>query len=506
INTEYALTCYVNDINREYTEVLTEYTVSGSKTDNIFSSITGTEEIQVLTDYVYGNQRIYGTGDTTAYYLYDGTGSVTEQVNQRADLLNTYRYDPYGTLTSGNVGESNYYGYRGEETNPTTGMQYLRYRYYDTAAGRFQTPDSYLGSLIQPISQNRYGYTGNNPVMYGDKSGHMPQLIAGMLIGGVIGGMVGGVIGLNAGWISGAIESYQRQKATGSVNYGIVFRDSVIGGISGGIGGFVGGAIEGALTVAAPSPLSQVPVSAFSNTVDGAITRYTESLLYNWFTNEPHVNPVSNALDPTSLAVDVVIGGAGGLVGFGTDKIAGKIIKNLPAEKAIADFIYGRQDTCFSQGADTIADITAEPVEDGAKKVKDFIDNIFGKKNDIDETAEAVGKNSDVTDAGTTGGHVSVQGGSSVQGVGNPVRVEGRGSTGRTIPNTLEEQMAMNQVMSNPLEGAIDLSQLDRPVIMNDPRWPASEGWIKMSNNVNGIEIHFVYNRITGEFDDFKFK
>lgn len=65
----------------------------------------------------------------------------------------------------------------------------------------------------------------------------------------------------------------------------------------------------------------------------------------------------------------------------------------------------------------------------------------------------------------------------------------------------------MHQVRSNPLNGARDLSQLDRnPIIMTDSRWPASKGWVKMSNNVNGIEIHFVYNKITGAFDDFKFK
>ena len=26
---------------------------------------------------------------------------------------------------------------------------------------------------------------------------------------------------------------------------------------------------------------------------------------------------------------------------------------------------------------------------------------------------------------------------------------------------------------------------------MNDPRWPADKGWIKMAQNVNCIEIHF---------------
>ena len=101
----------------------------------------------------------------------------------------------------------------------------------------------------------------------------------------------------------------------------------------------------------------------------------------------------------------------------------------------------------------------------------------------------------------------AVESGSFSKGVGNPVEVVGRGSTGRTVPNTLNEQMAMHQVMSNPLEGAVDMSQLkNHPVIMSDSRWLASEGWVKMSNNVNGVEIHFVYNKITGAFDDFKFK
>lgn len=76
-----------------------------------------------------------------------------------------------------------------------------------------------------------------------------------------------------------------------------------------------------------------------------------------------------------------------------------------------------------------------------------------------------------------------------------------RGSTGRKTPLNLREQLGMKQVQSNPLAGARRL-----PVPMTDPRWPAKEGWVKMANNVNGIEIHFVYNPIRGYFDDFKFK
>lgn len=78
----------------------------------------------------------------------------------------------------------------------------------------------------------------------------------------------------------------------------------------------------------------------------------------------------------------------------------------------------------------------------------------------------------------------------------------GKGSTGRYTPYNLNEQLAMRQVLSNPLNGTQEI----KSITLSDPRWLAQDGWVKMSNNVNGIEIHFVYNKITNAFDDFKFK
>ena len=63
---------------------------------------------------------------------------------------------------------------------------------------------------------------------------------------------------------------------------------------------------------------------------------------------------------------------------------------------------------------------------------------------------------------------------------------------------------AMKEVKSNPLKDATDLSASGK-FVMNDARWPASEGWVEMSKNVNGVEIHFLYNKIKHVFDDFKF-
>jgi hypothetical protein len=75
-----------------------------------------------------------------------------------------------------------------------------------------------------------------------------------------------------------------------------------------------------------------------------------------------------------------------------------------------------------------------------------------------------------------------------------------RGSTGRSSPANLHEQIAMQSAQANPSAG----QQITR-ITMNDSRWPASQGWVKMRQNVNGHEIHYVRNVNTGEVDDFKF-
>lgn len=93
----YTLTEYINDINQENTQVLAEY-----KTDDTLRQT-----------YTYGTERLsVDKGDKTSYYLYDGRGSVTGLMTQAGALANSYRYDPYGALTSGTPDAVNYYGYK----------------------------------------------------------------------------------------------------------------------------------------------------------------------------------------------------------------------------------------------------------------------------------------------------------------------------------------------------------------------------------------------------------
>ncbi len=90
--------------------------------------------------------------------------------------------------------------------------------------------------------------------------------------------------------------------------------------------------------------------------------------------------------------------------------------------------------------------------------------------------------------------------------INNEIQIAGRGHTGRTEASNLNEQLAMKQVLSDPLNGATQLKSFQ----MADSRWLASDGWVKMANNIKladgtNIEIHFVYNTVTNVFDDFKF-
>ncbi|WP_243140872.1 RHS repeat-associated core domain-containing protein [Candidatus Galacturonibacter soehngenii] len=156
----YRMTSYVNDVNQEYTQVLMEYDVNG----------------EVASVYDYGVQRNSYTNQRrdasqTQYYIYDGRGSVSALTSIYGNAVVSCQYDAYGSAT---VNGDTYspYQYNAEAVDWNTGLQYLRARYYNSGIGGFLTQDTYLGMLEDPLTQNLYTYTGNNPVNLMDPSGH----------------------------------------------------------------------------------------------------------------------------------------------------------------------------------------------------------------------------------------------------------------------------------------------------------------------------------------------
>ena len=73
---------------------------------------------------------------------------------------------------------------------------------------------------------------------------------------------------------------------------------------------------------------------------------------------------------------------------------------------------------------------------------------------------------------------------------------------GTTLARNLREQLAIEQAMSRPAAGQV------LPIKMTDPRWPASDGWVKMQQMIKPggepINVHYLQNTATGAVDDIK--
>ncbi|WP_316606158.1 HNH/ENDO VII family nuclease [Streptococcus pluranimalium] len=148
---------YVNDVNREHTEVLQTYD----------------HELKARETYTYGHDRssyLDNQTDKSYDYLTNQAGSVTGLVQDDQAVAST-SYNLYGSTKESTDETGNPFAYNGEARD-VTGLDYLRARYYDSVAGTFLTEDSYQGELTDPLSQNRYSYVHNNPVNYTDPSGH----------------------------------------------------------------------------------------------------------------------------------------------------------------------------------------------------------------------------------------------------------------------------------------------------------------------------------------------
>lgn len=148
---------YVNDVNREHTEVLQTYD----------------REFKGRETYSYGHGRVsYLNNETGDHYQYltNQAGSVTG-LTQDGGPVASSSYNLYGATKESTDTTGNPFAYNGEARD-ITGLDYLRARYYDSSAGTFLTEDSYQGELTDPLSQNGYSYVHNNPVNYTDPSGH----------------------------------------------------------------------------------------------------------------------------------------------------------------------------------------------------------------------------------------------------------------------------------------------------------------------------------------------
>jgi RHS repeat-associated protein len=145
-------------------------TVNGVKTNHIWDGqniVAETDSANVVTArYLRGRQlisRIVGTDKE--YYNYNGHGDTTSLTNASGSVIIDYTYDAFGKQANVSQNDTNPFRYCGEYTDLSSGLIYLRNRYYDPNIGRFISEDPAKSGL------NWYIYCHNDPINYSDPLG-----------------------------------------------------------------------------------------------------------------------------------------------------------------------------------------------------------------------------------------------------------------------------------------------------------------------------------------------
>lgn len=132
--------------------------------------LTRTDSLGFKTNIIYGPgnkpiAEINALGLTTWLHT-DQLGSIRATTNQVGLTTSTHTYSPHGTETGSTGTHQPVLGWAGEQADPGTNLVYLRARWYDPETGQFLTRDP-----IEAITQDPYGYAGNNPINATDPTG-----------------------------------------------------------------------------------------------------------------------------------------------------------------------------------------------------------------------------------------------------------------------------------------------------------------------------------------------
>ncbi|WP_188990256.1 RHS repeat-associated core domain-containing protein [Paenibacillus nasutitermitis] len=148
---------YYGDVD----QILAEATVSG-----------GTATLKAR--YIRGQGLIAREDDRNkAYYVQNGHGDVVNLVGLTGMVIgNSYSYDIFGNIAEQQETIAQTFKYSDEMQDASTGLQYLRARWYDPSIGWFIGEDTYEGELRNPLSQNLYTYVHNNPLTNIDPTGN----------------------------------------------------------------------------------------------------------------------------------------------------------------------------------------------------------------------------------------------------------------------------------------------------------------------------------------------
>ncbi len=152
----------------------TEYLIDPFGLGNVVGEFNGSGGL--VAHYAHGGglvSRADGRGES-AFYHFDALGNTSEMTDPSGNVLNQYSYLPFGEPLSVAEAVENPFRHVGElgVMHEGHGMEFVRARSFDPAAGRFtqRDPIGLAGGI------NLYRCTGNDPVNSSDPSGLMVNL------------------------------------------------------------------------------------------------------------------------------------------------------------------------------------------------------------------------------------------------------------------------------------------------------------------------------------------
>jgi RHS repeat-associated protein len=327
---------------------------------------------QVLNDgtstYLYGYGRIgeLQTGGF-AYYLDDHLASVRQIADAAGNIGFTQSYEPFGSVLSSAGGISSAFGYAGEQLD-TSGLIFLRARYYNSEIGRFFQKDLWNGNPINPSTQHLYLYAINNPIFYTDPFGRWPwdswtqeqqgqvlSIATNVAIGVGVGLVTAGAcaltagigcivaaaaIGVVGGAYAGGLSTAVYNSAVGNDLGDNVVENAIIGGVAGGVGSLVGGVATAGLTAyvggsaaVAASLSASAGVGILSGLVAGGTTAATGQLAGNIYSGRPWHEHVAEA-GTFGAFVGGVGGGLVGTTNYYVDRALNQVFRGLSFNNA----------------------------------------------------------------------------------------------------------------------------------------------------------------------------
>jgi RHS repeat-associated protein len=200
-----AITVNAYAYNDDGIRAVTDVTVNGTRTITGYfndpDNFTGYS--QVLEEHANGSTtptmsyfvglsvlgQTSGTG-VASHLLADGLGSTRLLTDANGAITARYSYDAFGSILGTILGVLNRPAtnilFTGEQFDSTLKEYYLRARYYDPAAGRFDSFDSFPGLMVQPGSLTTYLYASDDPANRVDPGGHFDGAI-GLMAASAIG-------------------------------------------------------------------------------------------------------------------------------------------------------------------------------------------------------------------------------------------------------------------------------------------------------------------------------